>query len=199
MSCSELPIYNFFKVVEDKDLSLLIKKKSKIEDFEEDELFNALTSIFKEYNELTDNRPLIKEFRSKLDIDFMEFRYHITKEILSLYVESESIDVLITLRELQWSIDTSKEINPQIERITKRLIGIKNQINISKARFVEQFQKKQKQDNPNFNLQKEILNLEINLPLSYKIDIHKDSIEKYVLWNKLLESKNKSLKQMNNG
>lgn len=194
-NCSELPMHNFFELIKNKDLSFLVKKKNKAELFSEDELQNKLIDIISEYNELTDNTDILREGKSKLNIEFLEMRYNLTKKILSLYLESEAIEVLLTLKDLQWSIDITKPFNPQIARINKALIGLKNKINIEKSKFIKKFKKEEKQNTtPNFDLQEQVLKLEINLPLNYKVNIYKDSIKKYVLWNDILEKKYKAIK-----
>lgn len=194
--CSELPMFNFFEIVETRDLSLLVKKKKHLKEFSEEELINRLIEIIQEYNEITANTELLREGKAKIDVEFMEMRYNVSKKILSLYLETEAIEVLLTLRDLQWTIDPEKPINPQIARINKSLMGIKNKINIQKSRFLLKFKKEKTRDNPNFDLQEQVLNLEINLPLNYKVDIYKDSIKKFVLWNEILSKK---YKQMENG
>lgn len=196
LNCYELPIWNFFEIIKTEDLSLLVRKNKDVDKFKKEDLFLVLTDIIKEYNELTDNNDLIREYRSKLDIELLEYRYNITKKILQLYLETESIEVLLTLKELQWVIDTAKPINPQIKRINANLIGIKNKINIAKSKFINKFKKEQKKDNPNFNLEESIVYLEINIPLNYKINTKKDSIGRFIAWNKAIENKNKKI---NNG
>ena len=192
--CSELPIFNFFELVRTKDFKFLFKKEVDLDKYDEEELFKLLMDIFLEYNEITENKKLLQELQAKLDIEYMQARYEISKHLLSIYLETGDINVLFGLKEFKWTIDTSKNIMPQVERITKSLIGLKNQINIKKINFVKRFQKQTKETQPNFNLDRSVISLEIGIPLSYKINIHKDSIKRYVYWHKALEDKQKLLK-----
>ena len=192
--CSELPIFNFFELVRTKDFKFLFKKEVNLDKYYEEELFKLLMDIFLEYNEITENKKLLQELQAKLDIEYMQARYEISKHLLSIYLETGDINVLFGLKEFKWIIDTSKNIMPQVKRITKSLIGLKNQINIKKINFVKRFQKQTKETQPNFNLDRSIISLEVGIPLNYKINVHKDSIKRYVYWHKALEDKQRLLK-----
>lgn len=194
-NCSEIPIFNFFEIIKTKDFSLLLEEGENLSDFKDEELYDVLMNIMIEYNALTDNKKLMQEYKSKLDIEYLEAKYNLTKELIAMYVESDSIEVLLTLKRFNWQIDTTKDIKPQLDRILKNLIGLKNQINIKKANFIKKFKKEHRKNNdhPNFDLEKAIISLEIGIPLNYKIDVYKDSIKRYVFWSKALEDKNKAL------
>jgi len=193
INCSEIPIYNFFQVVKTSDLSYILRDKKDLKDFTQEKLYSVLTSILMEYNELTRNTDLMKEYIAQIDIEYMEARYNITKKLISLYLETKNIDIIIVLKDWRWSIDVVKPIEPQLKSITKILIGMKNKINIAKINFVKKFKKEQKKSNPNFDLEKQIINLEISIPLSYKIDVHTDSIKRFIYWNKAIEDRNKAI------
>lgn len=192
-NCSEIPIFNFFEVIKTKDFSLLLKEGEDIKDFKEEDLFEVLLNIMVEYNALTENKKLMQEYTQRLDIEYMEAKYNLTKELISMYHECGDPEVLTVLKGFNWSIDLSKELKPQLDRILRNLVGLKNQIGIKKANFVKRFKKDTKEQNPNFDLERAIVHLETGIPLSYKIDVYKDSIKRYVYWVKILEQKNKAI------
>jgi hypothetical protein len=194
-NCSEIPIYNFFEVIKTRDFKLLLEDGDDPADFEEEHLAQTLIDIMNEYNGLTDNRKLMQEYRSRLDIDYLEARYHMTKELISMYNEFEAIEIFMALADWNWKVNPEDKINPQLDRIIKNLVGIKNQINIKKANFKNRFGKKKDDAPPTFDLEESIINLEIGIPLSYKINIYKDSIKRYVFWTKALDQKNKTIKR----
>lgn len=192
-SCSEIPIYNFFEIVKTTDMSLLYKSKDLIGSLSDEELYEVFSSILMEYNALTNNLDLIREYKAQLEIEYMELRYNVTKKLTSAYLESNDLEVIMLLVDFNWKIDLKKPLPPQIRVINKTLIGLKNKINISKINFVKRFRKNQKETTPNFNLEREIINIEITLPLSYKVDIHVDTISRFIYWTEALKAKNKAL------
>ena len=198
-NCSEIPIYNFFELVDKKDFSLLLEEGEKMSDYTEGELYDCMSNIMDEYNSLTNNKRLIKEYQENVRITYMEAKYHITKQLLALYVEYENIEVILTLNRFNWNIKTSEAIIPQIESIGKKLIGLKNQIAIAKASFVKKYKKRYEktESTPNFDLDKAVVELEVGIPLSYKIDVHKDSIKRFILWSNSLKRKNEALSKKN--
>ena len=191
--CRDLPISNFFGLLESNDLSLLVKEGS-ITDFEEEQLHEKFLEITKEYHELKQNQALLDELKAKFNISFLEYEYEITKELIRIYNKTEEYGALLVLNEMKWNIKFDKDIEPQLKSITHRLKGIKNQIKIKKSNFVRKYQKKYKATTPNFNLDRQLIELEIGIPLNYKIDPEKDSISKYVHWLNILEEKNKAIR-----
>lgn len=196
-NCSKLPIFNFFELLKTKDLSLLLEEGEKIKDFDDKELLDVMFNIMTEYNSITENKKLMQEYKQTLDIEFLEVKYNLSKELISLYNNDNQIDFLIALKEFDWKINLNDPIKPQLDRIIKSLVGLKNKINIRKINFVKKFKREHNNNTTNFDLDQAVVNLEVGIPLSYKIDIHKDSIKKYVYLVKSLENKNKALE--NNG
>lgn len=194
-NCAKIPIYNFFELIKTKDFKLLLEDGESIDDYKDDYLMSVMIDILTEYNALTNNKKLMQEYTQKLNIEYLEAKYNISKEIISLYHENPEIDFLIALKEFGWIIDLNGDIKKQLDRILKNLIGLKNKINIRKSNFVKKFRKQNNETTPNFDIERAVINLEVGIPLSYKIDIYKDSIKKYIYWVESLENKNKALER----
>lgn len=194
--CSEIPIFNFFELVKEKDLQLLLRPGHDLKDFDVNELSQVVIDMLREYNAITDNTKLMREYQDKLDIEYYEARYNMSKKIISLYLEHNEIEVLLLLKDLQWQLNELESIGPQLKRIQRNLIGLSNKIKIKKANFVKKYKRTVGDENDSSDLEKQILYLESSIPLHYKIDIYTDSIKRFVYWNEILENKNK---QLNNG
>jgi len=188
-NCSELPIYNFFEFAETKDSNFLkVNKKNEVGG---DKLAKAAFDILCEYNALTDNKKLIKKYKEQINVEYLEAKYYAAKKILSLYIDTLDINVLLLIKEFGFPIDTAKLIMPQIKRISRSLLGIKNRLKIHKVKLEKINLKTLKEvDDSKGDIEKNCMYLEAGIPLSYRIDIYKDSIKKYIYWNQILESKN---------
>lgn len=195
-SCSDIPIYNFFELIETKNFDLLYKKSGVGgEKYDDAKLSDIFSNILLEYHELTKNNEILREKKEKFDIELMEYRYNLTKELISMYLNTGIVDFVSLLNELGWSIDTEKNVIDQLNAIPNKLKGLKNQLNIKKINFVKRFKKQHEPSPPpNFNLQKQLINLEIGIPLSFKIDMFTDTMERFIFWNEILDNKNKAIR-----
>jgi len=191
--CSELPIFNFFKIIDENDYKYLFKEnidKVYIDDFLNQKLHAHFKKILAEYNGLTKNDKLIKEYQAKFHIDFLEFRYNITNKCISLYMQTNSFEVVLLLKELGWQINSAKDVISQVLVIKKRLLGIKNQIKIAKSNFVNKYGNKKSKTETSTDVEKMCISLEVGIPLSYKINIYEDSIKRFIHYSSILERKN---------
>lgn len=192
--CSEIPIFNFFELIKSRDPIHLFKSGEIPEDISTEELSNAVSELLTEYNELTKNTALMREYRDHLDIEYLEAKYNFSKMLIALYLDHGEIEIITAINRFDWGIKRDQPLLPQLEALTKKLIGVKNQLKIKKANFIKKYRRNKTEEQPtNFNLQKQIIYLETGIPLSYKINIHEDSIERFVYWNEVLESKNKAV------
>jgi hypothetical protein len=193
-SCSNIPIFNFFELVKTKDFSLLFEDGIVPEGVTEEDLAHAVSEILTEYNELTKNSALMREYRDNFEIEYLEAKYNFSNLLIAMYIEYEDVEIIYTINRFGWDLNTDTSLMPQLDALKRQLIGIKNQLKIKKSRFIKLYRKNKEEGSEptNFNLQKQIIYLETGIPLNYKIDIYKDSVERFVYWNEILENKNKA-------
>lgn len=189
--CSELPIFNFFEILNNNDYKFLLRKKYRKKEIDEElgfKLREHFKSILAEYNHLTDNKKLLRRYNEELRIEFMEYRYNITSKLISLYVETGEFEILLIIKDLGWQLNSAKDVLDQLTRIRKNLIGLKNKVKIAKANFIKKYGNKREKTSK-FDLEKQCVNLEVGIPLPYKINMYKDSIKRFVQYNNILEAK----------
>jgi len=193
-SCKTLSIYAFNEILKGGDLRFLIKE---YDEYSEEEIklvgvyLDEATELFKnilyEYSEITTNRSLLSSFGSQINITKEEFRYNLTEKILNFYAESNDLDILNILNNLEWKIDISSDVNSQIKTIVASMRKLKTKINILKIKYEEKFKNKTKDSKEDVfidKLESDAIALEIALKISYSIDTKKTSISKWVsMWN----------------
>lgn len=192
-NCSEIPISNFFKLLETGDLALLFKEPKDFEKSQEEKLFKIFSDIVMEYHELTSNDKFVQQRKAEFDIEYLEFRYNMTKQLLSIYNETEELEVLILLKELNWKINLEADPVGQLKHIVKNLIGLKNRIKIKKSAYRRKYKTEAQKSTPNFKLEDQLIELEVGIPLSFRIDPDTDTISRYIKWMSILEQKNKAV------
>lgn len=193
-NCSSLSIYLLDRIFQTKDRRYLIidfKEGSDINlsDKQQAIIDDKYTEIIHEYGELTVNRSIIKNYKLRMKILELRYLHDTTIGILQLYVKTNLTDVLNLLNDLDWRVDTTKTIEPQIEKILKKLKGIKNQVKIKEANFKNEFESDDKELKS--TLEKDALLLEINLGLKRKIDTKETSVVEWTNLVNLSIEKNK--------
>lgn len=186
-TCSTLSIYAFYKLVETQDLKWLIKdyddEEVKITPFETNLLVKASDEIMNEYGGLTVNNKVISTYKRQILISYLEYKYQICEDIVSLYEQCEREEVLDLL-------DAFNVKTRNLDEIKKKINSWKMQSNIQKAN--------NKQKNTEIskdivrNLDKEAMMLELNLKLGYNLDVKKISVTRWVNMLKLSEEKVKN-------
>lgn len=200
-NCSDLPIYNFYSIIEKKDLFYLVKgydgtNKSSFEaKVNEDYLSELHKTIINEYNELISNKQALT--RNKLVFSLLEkqLTYEAAAKILNIYMETKSIEVLVLLNEFGFKIDVNKHLGKQIDRIIKKLASLRNKIRIDEAKFKSKYGKDSKDESNSNNilsrLDKEALSLELALELGYNINVKKTSVTRWINLISLADIKSK--------
>lgn len=180
-TCAFLPIYNFYKILDDKDMRFLVVGYS---EFDEEETFvdelaeEVLNGIIEEYSELTSNTEVIVDVSLQTLIKQDEFERDVLKKTLDLFNESKDFTVLDLLIDFGFVIDLEKNMDDQLLKIIKRVRGLNNKIRINKNKYSARFKKATTEIKR--NLEKEALTLELNLKLGREIDLHKTSVTKWV-------------------
>lgn len=189
-TCQTLPIYNFKELVKTNDLRFLLVKFNEFDNEDllltkdqKRDLNNAYKDIVYEYSELTANNSIINNYKSTFIIKSSELRYNITIKILENYSEHSNVEVLLMLNKINWNFSLDKDINQQIEFITKSMRGLRTKIDLLKIKYKEKFESNDVDDDGkdiSYNLDKESLLLELNLKLGYSINTKKTTVTRWV-------------------
>lgn len=180
-SCSTLPIYNFYKILDDGDLRFLIVGYS---EFEADgvkvtaEAESALNIIIEEYSLLTANNEVNVSIGLQILVTEQEFERDTLVQILDIFKEFEDFDVLSLAYEFGFDIKFDEDLEPQIEKIIKRIKALNNKIRINKSKYATRFKKATEEIKR--NLDKEALMLEMNLKLGREINTRTTSVLKWI-------------------
>jgi len=201
-SCRSLPIYNFNEILKTSDLRFLIKDFDEFAD-DNKELssseLNELEAIYKniiyEYSELTKNKKIIANYKSRILIVENEFKYNTSIQILDLYTKTLDLDVLKLLNRLDWKINFEKEADPQVSKVISDLSSLKTKIAILKVKHDERFKDNETKEDTEYidRLDSEAISLELGLKLSYSINTRLMSVSRWIsMWNicNALNSKN---------
>lgn len=190
-SCSSLSIYSFYKIIDTNDYRYLLKnfddendeQKIELTIIEEHELIIIFEKILNEYNKLNIDRKLIKKLRAQIEIKYLESKYKATSKILKMYSIYDSIEVLVLLNDIGWVFKIDEDIDTQITKIINQCKGLKNRIKIAKINYTKEF--KEKEGAIEIDLDEEAALLEINLGLSYFIDIRVISVKRWINLKKI--------------
>lgn len=179
-SCSTLPIYNFYRIL-DGDLRFLIVGYSEIDSEDIEITLEAkenFTSIIQEYSELTSNNEVIVSLNLQMLIQEQEFERDTLKTILDLFNKNKEYDILNLLSEFGFYVKKGDDLDYEFKKVIKRIKGLNNKIRINKNKYTTRFKKES--EDIKHNLDKEALLLEINLKLGREINVHTTSVLKWV-------------------
>ena len=194
-SCSTLPIYNFYKIIDEGDMRFLIKGYSEEKNFKADKTaHNIFQQILSEYSILTSNKEILKNLKMQIFIVEMEFEKMILENILELFNKRKDFSLLPLLHEFGFDIGESKDIDALLNRVINRIKGLNNRININKINYEKRFVKNTEKIKT--NLDKEALILEMNLELGREINIYTTSVSKWVNMIEVSKEKSKEVNKM---
>lgn len=189
LSCSTLSRGAFEKIYIENDFRWLIVGYKGEANFEIEDT-SPFEKIFKkivhEYAALSSNEKEIRNLKQQLLISQLEFRYEATSRILKLYNNYQDIEILLLLKDLNWKLDSSEAIGPQVEKITKLMIGLKMKIKIQKANYKNKYDKLKADLNDAVSLDKQALYIESNLKTGYRIDPMETTCERWINYEKLI-------------
>lgn len=214
-NCDELPIFNFYKVMETNDyawlysepltlwvkISSFFKRLFRIESLEkiENELSSLWENIYNEYLKLIGDTT--SEFYYELlnEVLYLETRHRVVLEILKqLSKETTSIKYrslyIKELRSWKYKINTSKPLGEELDRMIRQLRASENTIRI-KTHELQQLK-----DTGNVNekttLIEQIVSLEDALSKNH-IDEKTTVVSKWVAMIKKVEINNNLIRKRN--
>lgn len=175
-SCDEISLYNWTKYLETQDLKYF---NSELEETKDNK--NAMYSVFGEYLELTENRQVIVRFSKMHKIMKLQGKYNTVSLLLKAlynykkeYGLEQFNEMVEQLAKWNYKIDTSKDIFKQIESISKRIQGLKTQIELLEIDFKKDDEKEKQ------NIDSEIITVSRVLELKYKIDKKETTLKEWI-------------------
>lgn len=197
-TCSTLPIFNFYKIIDEGNLNFLVKGYEDGDDDVEDEGESEfiLQEIIEEYSELTASKEILVGLNSQILITEYEFERDFLKEALNTYNETGDLEVLSILSEFGFNIDEAKDFDAFLNRVILRVKGLNNKIRINKVKYANRFKEEIKEIKR--NLDKEALILEMSLELGREIDTHKTSVSKWINMINVSKEKREQVEKIRN-
>lgn len=182
-SCSDLPIYNFDKILGTQDLRYLIIGWDEEKDVKLDEGFDALRrwlSIHSEYSSLINDNTSFVFFQLKDEIMRMQTRIYFV-EALALQVATRDMPEDVSVRYMEEISKWGVPINPkgdykvELRKAAKTMRGAKMKLRLKR----DALKKIEKDNEGSSNLIKQVVKLEQGLSRN-NIDPKKTSVEKWV-------------------
>ena len=191
-SCHDISIFSFDKITETGDLRYMVQDyiEGEFELTQEEQLkaYDLFRDILSEYFFLTNDKKVEKNLRLEEKITSLEFKCNIANKIIDLYnnsKEEDSYEILYTIKELGFKLDTNLSIEDQIKNVVFQIKLLNNKININKIALsgYKKDSKDKKED-----LETSAINLEVALKLSYQIDTKKTSLHRWICLTKALKN-----------
>lgn len=187
-SCDDIPVYNFFKLLKETDLSFIIInhenfKKDKIDKYiseNKNELQKKADSIVEEYKILIFNQKEISRKKEEATIIYETAIVYSVGQIIDLYKEYEDDSILKMVNSIE---GFSEEMS--LSEIEQKLKILVNKINIKKLNFKKKYRIKENDEaiedtNVFKNLDFQAIQIEQILELGYKLNIKKTSVLRWV-------------------
>lgn len=177
---SEMPLFNFLKYLESRDLKYFTKEHKEHKD-----LFDIMTIFFGHYLELSKNNSILNRFGVIHDIMRYQRKYR-TVDLLvkTLYNfppkgDMKQFNELVEqLEKWNYKIDKTKDIFSQLENISARIQGIKTKIALLEDQLKEE-------DNKTVvTIESQIISVERILELRYKINPKEITVLEWIEYQK---------------
>tara|TARA_R110000822_G_scaffold2062_1_gene9738 strand:- start:243 stop:878 length:636 start_codon:yes stop_codon:yes gene_type:complete len=205
-NCDELPIFNFYKVLEEKDFNYLYPKFDGYNAVEKhSDIEETWKEIYEEYLDLSGDKTTLEYYELIGDIMYLTTRYKVVSALLTILATStmEKEVTLLYVAELKnWDyvINTKNPFEKEMEKMVIQLRQSENRIRIKESKLEEL--KKENSSNENFTLVKQQVKLEQALSRN-EINIKTVSVSKWIeMMNEVKEIKEQQRQQQqqrNNG
>ena len=197
-SCSDLPIFNFYQILDDGKFEYMVKKYKEGQDFDPIVAGSNFQNILEEYTELTSNRKALVNIRMQIQIKQYEYERDVLQATIDLYAQYKEEYIFEIFEEFGYKKSEKESIDNYLKRIISRIKSLNNKIRINKEKYSQKFKKAEKEIKR--NLDEEALILEMNLKLGREIDVKKTSVKKWVTLVNISKEKSEELtKLQNNG
>jgi hypothetical protein len=151
-NCDELPVYNFYKIVETMDYSYLyvdFDGYTKVDVSNDVEL--VWEAIYEEYLKLTENNTAILYYEVVKELLYLQTRYEVASSLLQQLAMGKMDEnmfkaYVLELRKWQYDLDEKKPLKEETERLVAQLRASQNKIRL-KEEEKKSFENKETGDN----------------------------------------------------
>lgn len=181
-SCDTLPIYNFYKILNTKDLKWLIKDYNEDDEYDTDEekLIEFWEKVYDGYIDLLGEKAITKKSLIVNQISKLELEIHTVSTLLKIYVDKP-------FKEIAEQIDEWGYYKNDIEKSIKKLESLKFKIDILKSK--NDIGNEEEEDFK-YDLYNDIVSIETSLGNGLNIDPHKTVVSKWVSYILISEKRN---------
>lgn len=186
----ELPLYNFFEIIENNDVGFLLKKPKELTKDEILQLKAVWVNIFDEYITLRNNEQSKEHYRVRADVLTLEAKLQNLKTLTYLFsVVSDNdtmMELIKALSSLGFPIDQRKPRQKEYERLIRHQKAIQTNINRKKSDRKDIFNKEKKQVKRNY--EQDVADVEMMLNKNF-IDTKKVTVSRWVSYLNQVDKK----------
>jgi len=198
----EIPVFNFFKILNDKEKNInYIYKKSKGKKLlPKSKLFDTFDKLQNDYFALTFTKSNLQDEKLKAKVAYLTGKINIIELVLDSFLKTHDENIFLLLNEFREFKLELPITTDDVKEIEKQKTYITNKINLSLAKFKlkhkTQLENEITGENLEKDLDKQALSLESYLELGYNLNIKKTPVLRWVNLQSLAEEKNERLKNI---
>lgn len=183
-NCSELPIFNFYKMLKERNFSYLYVDYDGYSELEpEDDFEDKWEVIYHEYLNLTGDAETMMFYELFAEVNYLTTRYDVVSDLLRILAiekvtDKQRSDYVDALRDWNYNIKRDRSFPKELLRMTKQLRASTNLLNLKKNEL-ETLQAKNK-GKEDVSLTKQIVKLEQALGRN-NIDEKTTTVIKFIL------------------
>jgi hypothetical protein len=201
-TCDDLPIYNFYKIMEESNYMHLIVGYDGYQDIkiEHEDIESVWQDIHEEYVKMSGDNSTKLYYELINEVLYLETRYKVVMDLLSSLAENSMSDQMISayikeLRQWKYKIDDSKPFEDEMDKMVRQLKASENKIRLKKDELEKL--KENNNDGESMSLIKQTVKLEQALERN-NIDTKKTSVTKWIALLEEIKEIN-AQRQKNNG
>ena len=182
--CSDLPIYNFYKIIETKNFSYLYvhwnEYDDDIKEHEDDD--KLWRDIYNDYCKLTNDNKTLLYYDLILEISWFKSRIQVVTKLLNQLMHGEKTDERVSMyveeiNKWKFRIDKSRQLVDEIQKVLKGLKISQNKIRLKEQEIENLRLSDEEKEDVSFI--KQLVQLERSSGRN-EIDPKKTSVEKWV-------------------
>lgn len=191
LGMGDLPIYNFDKIQRTGNLAYLVvgwdeRKEIEIPDGAE----KLWEDIVEQWHIRTSNNEALVRYTLEVEIGYMCMRYEFVRMLIGLVREKNKKDFIEVLN--GWGLGLDEDSDLDINNIKLKLKGMKMNIELKQSQLKELKVDDEEESEPITLLAQQI---KLERGLGIKIDIYKDSVDKWLAYFDELKEINRQMKK----
>lgn len=186
-SCDTLPVYNFDKILDTQDLRFLIRdfdvenSDKVISEPENMMLSSIFHSILKDYEYMSNPSKKIRTEKKRYFVMELEAKIDIFEKSVAIYEENGITKHFECLSEIGFRFDLSKEVDVQVNRLKRKIRGLKTKLSIKKAKLKTHTASKENSTvGVDSSVFKTAISISRALGISHSIDVYTTNLTTWV-------------------